>query len=132
MPTALSKETAITLSIGTIISVGAAVISGALWVQSLVNDLQSYKEEIGKIELRTGIIENEVSQSINSSLVSLERAIVTSRCREDELKDILDDVVSTVDTLSIIIETGGGDAAYRRSVPQLRSLIRRLENWKCR
>ncbi|MEL6774427.1 MAG: hypothetical protein AAFS07_08115 [Pseudomonadota bacterium] len=138
-PVALTKNTAVQLSIATLIGVAVAIGGGAFWASEKLAQLTDASERIEMLEDqvkaleagRGGQVDSRDIAAMRDGLTRLEQAMTVTRCREEEIKDILDSLVTVVDQVSIIIQTGSADQVNTRARPQIGSLMRRLENWKC-
>lgn len=116
MATELSKETAFTLSLGTIAAVGAAVIGGVIWGNNKLHDLEQLVDDI-KAQNTTLTSLQATIETQSQSLADMQALITVSRCREEEVKRMIARTVDTMNQLAVIMEENPG-AAVRRAQPQ--------------
>jgi len=138
-PAPLTKNTAVQLSIATLFGVVVAIVGASFWASEKLSALENAGARISALEARVETLTAQLGAKADADAVATlaanisdaARSMDVSRCREQELRDILDNLVSAVDQLTVIIQTGGGEVANTRAMPILNSLHRRLEEWKC-
>jgi molecular chaperone GrpE (heat shock protein) len=138
-PAPLTKNTAVQLSIATLFGVAVAIVGASFWASEKLSALDDAGSRISALENKVENLEAQLQAKASADTVArlaadmsdASRSMDVSRCREQELRDILDNLVSAVDQLTVIIQTGGGEVANTRAMPILNSLHRRLEEWKC-
>lgn len=129
MPTELSKETALTLSLGTIAAVGAVVIGGVVWGNNKLHELDQLREDSARQTSALNSLQNTIA-SQTQTIAGLQSSITVSRCREEEVKRVIARTVDTMNQLAVIMEQTPQFAASRAQ-PQFDGIRQELLNWKC-
>lgn len=129
MPTELSKETAVTLSLGTIAVVGAAVISGVIWGNNKLHDLNELADDIAAQSSTLSTLQAKIEIQ-TQTLAEMQTSITVSRCREEEVKRVIGRTVDTMNQLAIIMERTP-QFAESRARPQFNGIRQELADWKC-
>lgn len=128
MPTEISKETALTLSLGTITAVGAVVISGVVWGNNKLHELDQLSEDIATQTATLTSLQTTIATQ-TQTMAELQASITVSRCREEEVKRVIARTVDTMNQLAVIMEQTP-QFAVSRAQPQFDGIRQELSDWK--
>jgi hypothetical protein len=129
MPTQLSKETALTLSLGTICVVGVSVIGGVIWANNKLHEIDGLKQSLIDHGAIIESLQNDIAGH-SSSIASALSGLQASHCRDEKLKSFVRQITDTMDKLTI---ASGGAPQLANSLvrPQLDGIRSELHQWNC-
>jgi len=126
MPIALSKETLLQISVGTVIAAAGALIASTLWVSNQMQDQEQLTEAVGSLKTQNAELAAEIS--------GLQNEISIAKCRELEVRRSFEHNLAILESLitAVDLRFGGDPAAgsQREHIStRMAPLMEKAESW---